>query len=137
MGVTNLDAVTTNEGALHPEHYEILHFYIAGVQSVGAKKNGAVIPFAGTIVDVRAHVDTAPATTSIILDLLKNGASLYTTTGNRPTIAAALNDSTTLLPDTVAVAAGDRLTFDVLQIGTGTVGSDLYFSVTLKRSNVA
>lgn len=142
MGTTNFDTVVAttvqnSEGALHPSHYELLTFFIAGNQSASVKKAGAIVPFAASIVDVRAYVDTAPATTSLIIDVNKNGTTVFTTQGNRPTIAAAGNASTTTLPDVTAVAAGDRITFDIDAVGTGTVGADLYLTIALKRANVA
>ena len=40
------------------------------------------------------------------------------------------------VPEVTALAAGDRLAFDIDQIGSGTAGSGLAVSVTVKRLNV-
>ena len=115
---------------------EVFCWFIAGNQSVGTNKCTWVIPNDSYIVDVRADAGTAPATTALIVDVNKNGTTVFTTQANRPTIAAAGNASTTVLPDVTAVAAGDRLSFDVDQVGTGTVGADLAVTVTLRNKKV-
>jgi hypothetical protein len=78
---------------------------------------------------VRASVGTAPTTQSVIVDVNKNGTTIFTTQGNRPTIAAGANTDASSTPDVTAFAAGDYMTVDVDQIGTGTVGADLTVQV--------
>lgn len=83
-----------------------------------------------TISGVRASVGTAPAGASIIIDISKNGTTIFTTQANRPTIAAATNTSgnvTTM--DVTTVAAGEYLTVDIDQIGSTTAGADLTVQV--------
>lgn len=142
MGKTNVDELDlatplANSEIASPNHEETFHFFVSGSQTTGTKKAAALIGVAGTIVDVRAHLDTAPAGSSFIVDVNKNGTTLFTTQANRPTVLAAANASSTTAPDVTALAAGDRLSIDVDQIGSGTAGSDLYVSVTIKRANVA
>lgn len=83
-----------------------------------------------TIIAVRASVGTAPAGASVIVDVNKNGTTIFTTQTNRPTIVAA---STTDTADTVEVsswAAGEYLTIDIDQVGSsGTEGA--YLTVTV------
>ena len=83
------------------------------------------LPFAGKVTYVTAAVGTAPAGASIILDINKNGTTMYTTQGNRPTIAAAGTYVTATNPDVTTWAAGDRLELEVDQKGSSTAGSDL------------
>jgi len=74
---------------------------------------------------VRASVGSAPAGSSIIVDVNKNGVTIFTTQANRPTIVAA---GTTDLADAInitSVAAGDKITVDIDQVGSTTPGSDL------------
>ncbi len=113
-----------------------LNHYGAGTQTAAAKKHQWIAPVAGTIVGVRARLDTAPTGAAAIYDLNINGVTAYTTQANRPTVAIAANDATTTLPDVVAVAAGDRISVDCDQIGSGTAGSDLTFSVAIKAALV-
>lgn len=76
-------------------------------------------------------IDTAPTGQSLIVDVNKNGTTIYTTQASRPTVAASDNDGASSdLPDVKYVDVGDYLTADVDQIGSGTAGSDL---VVLQR----
>jgi hypothetical protein len=84
-----------------------------------------------TIVAVRASVGTAPTGSSIICDVKKNGTTIYTTSGNRPTIAASSNTATANSPDITSVAAGDYLTVDIDQIGSTAAGADLTVTVVM------
>lgn len=138
MGTTNFDAIAVGANiALNPNEYQVLAHYIAGVQTAAAKKVSFLVPFAATIADVRAYLDTAPTGAAFVLDVNINGTTVFTTQGNRPTIAIAGNASTTTLPDVVSVAAGDRITVDVDVIGSGTAGSDLSIAISLKRQHPA
>lgn len=85
---------------------------------------------AWTIQGVRATVGTAPSGSSIIIDVHKNGTTIFTTQSNRPTIAAAANTSGKVTNMNVtSVADGEYLTVDIDQIGSGTAGSDLTVQV--------
>lgn len=79
-----------------------------------------------TIAGVRASVGTAPTGASIIVDINKNGTTIFTTQANRPTITAAANTSGNVTNmDVTTVAAGEYLTVDIDQIGSTVSGSDL------------
>ena len=79
-----------------------------------------------TISGVRASVGVAPVGSSIIVDINKNGTTIFTTQANRPAIAAAANTSGNVTNmDVTTVAAGEYLTIDIDQIGSTTAGSDL------------
>ncbi len=82
-----------------------------------------------TITAVRASVGTAPVGASILIDVNKNGVTIFSTQSNRPTIPAA---GVTDLADAInvpAMSAGEFLTVDIDQVGSTTPGSDL--SVTI------
>jgi hypothetical protein len=83
------------------------------------------VPFACTIGNIRANVGTAPTGASLIVDVNKNGTTLFTTQGNRPTIAAAGFTDLTNTPDITSISADDYLTISVDQIGATIPGSDL------------
>lgn len=79
-----------------------------------------------TITGVRATVAVgkAPTGASVIFDVNKNGTTIFTTQGNRPTIAISATVSAALaVPNVVSLAAGDVLTVDVDQIGSTLAGS--------------
>lgn len=131
------DAAVTPAKMSAPNAEETLNFFVAGVIAAGAKQAGAIVGHAGTITDVRAYCDTAPTGATLIADVNKNGTTLFTTQGARPTIAISGNASTTTAPAVTAVAAGDRITVDVDQVGSSVAGADLYVSITIKRNVVA
>lgn len=84
-----------------------------------------------TIGTVRASVGTAPAGASIIVDVRKNGTTIFTTTGNRPTITAGSQYATAGgAPDTPTLANGDYWTVDIVQVGSTTAGASLTVTVT-------
>jgi len=83
----------------------------------------------GTIVSVRAMVTTAPTGSGVIIDLNKNGTTMYTTQANRPTIAASANSVNATLPDVTSLSAGDYLTVDIDSIGSTIAGANLVVSV--------
>jgi len=86
-----------------------------------------------TITLVRVSVGTAPTDASLIVDILKNGTSIYASTpANRPTIAAAGFTATGGTPDTPSVSAGDYLTVNVVQVGSTVAGSDLTVQVRMQ-----
>jgi hypothetical protein len=116
---------------------ETFTFFDAGAQTTGTLKNGILVGVACTVVDVRAYIITAPVGAAFIIDVNKNGTTLFTSQAARPTIADGGNASTTTAPAVVALAAGDRLTYDVDQIGSGTAGTGLYVSITVKRAFAA
>jgi len=83
------------------------------------------MPFAGKISAVTAAVTTAPTGSTAIIDLNKNGTTMYTTQGNRPTIAVSGTSVTATNPDVLTWAAGDRLSIEVDQKGSSTAGANL------------
>lgn len=110
-----------------PETRESVTLTAAGALTVGAGKDRWAPAFPCQVVGAVAAVGTAPTGAALIFDLKKNGTTIYTTTANRPTVAAG--NSTTgsgvpALPDVVDLALGDVLTLDVIQIGSTVAGSD-------------
>lgn len=93
------------------------------------------VPLAGTIVSAQAAVGTDPTGASVIVDVLKNGTTIYTTQANRPTIAAGTNESAAALPDVTAVAAGDLLSVNIAQVGSTTPGADLTVVVLVRPAS--
>lgn len=90
-------------------------------------------PFAATILGVTLGIDTAPTGAAVLVDVNKILAAtptvrttIFTTQGNRPTIAIGAYGSTIeAVPDITAYALGDFMTVDVDQIGSTVAGSDL------------
>ena len=103
---------------------QLFHYHIKGDLATSGKQ-AIRMPFAGEITFVTAAVVTAPAGSTAIFDLHKNGTTMYTTQGNRPTIAAGSTYVTASLPDVKIWAAGDVLQLEVDQKGSSTDGADL------------
>jgi hypothetical protein len=118
----------------HTATQELTAFSKSGALTVGAGVSRLPIGAACTVVNVRAMVGTAPAGSAVTVDVNKNGTTLFTTQGNRPSIAAGANASGAAVPDVTALAAGDYLTVDVDAIGSGTAGSDLTVIITVTRA---
>jgi hypothetical protein len=88
------------------------------------------------IVGVRLMVNTVPTGAAIVVDINKNGTSIFTSQANRPTILAGANSGGPgVAPDITSIAAGDFLTVDVDQIGSVVVGSDLVVTVIVTRTS--
>lgn len=97
---------------------------VVGVGTVRFYFNRAV-----TVTNVRVSVGTQPTGASVIVDVNKNGTTIFTTQGNRPTIAVSTNLDATSTPDVTAFAAGDYLTVDIDQVGSTIAGADLSVQV--------
>jgi len=112
----------------------VIPFSRSGSLAVAVGQGRFVFPFAATITGVRASVGTAPVGSSLIVDINKNGTTIFSTQANRPTIAASGNVSGVAVPNTTSFAAGDYMTVDVDQVGSTTPGSDLTVVVTYTRN---
>lgn len=109
-----------------PAQIDVAPFSRTDVLTVGTGVARWRFPFAATILGVTAAVNTAPVGASIILDVNRNGTTIFTTQANRPTIAAgATATAAEAVPDVTAISAGDYLTIDRDQVGSSTPGSDL------------
>lgn len=88
-----------------------------------------------TIIGTRLTVGTAPTGANLVIDVLKNGSTIYTTTSNRPTIiAGSSSGGPGATPDVNSLAAGDYLTVNILTVGSTIPGSDLAVSVIVSKS---
>jgi hypothetical protein len=88
-----------------------------------------------TITGVRLTVGTAPTGAALIVDVNKNGTTIFTTQANRPTIAAGANiGGPGTAPDVTSLVAGDYLTIDIDQVGSTVAGSDLVVSVIVTHT---
>lgn len=103
-------------------------FFISGTLVVGAGTTRIYNPSGRTVTvkKITAHAITAPTVSAILLDGNINGTTMYTTQGNRPSIAAGANVSTAGSTDAAASGwdDGEYITIDVDQIGT-VAGADI------------
>jgi hypothetical protein len=107
-----------------------LVYSISGALTVAAGVHK--IPWYGgskTIQRVALTVGTAPTGAAILVDINKNGSTIWSTQANRATVATSATTGTTTTFNTTALADGDYLTIDVDQIGSTVAGSDLVVTI--------
>jgi hypothetical protein len=103
-----------------------LTFAVVGTLAVGTDKAPTILaPCTLTITKVKLVVKTAPTGAAIIVDVNKNGTTIFTTQANRPQIAISGTTGDSGTPDVTALAETDKLTIDIDQVGSGTAGADL------------
>ncbi len=101
-------------------------WYVPGSAFTGTNNGPRYIaPQAMTIVKVWLIVRTAPTGAAILIDINKNGTTIWSTQANRATIAAAATTGNTTTFNTTALAAGDYLDLDIDQVGSTVAGVDL------------
>jgi hypothetical protein len=110
-----------------------VQFVKAGAQTVATAVGGRIYnhgPGPKFIRGVVATVGTAPTGAALIVDVNKNGTTVFTTQTNRPTIAiGAFTSGLAANMEVIVLAVGDYLTVDVDQIGSTVAGSDLRVAV--------
>lgn len=113
----------TNSRAI-PKGYAVA---IVGTLTTGTSLAPAMIVVtAQTITKVYAYAKTAPTGASILVDINKNGSSIWNSNqGNRLAITAGNNSGTQTTFDVTTLVEGDILTFDIDQIGSTVAGADI------------
>jgi hypothetical protein len=84
-----------------------------------------------TLRRVRLSAGTAPVGNPVVIDVNRNGTSVFATTADQPRIASGTN--TTLLAFAVpaVISPGDYLTIDVDAVGTTKPGNDLLVTLLM------
>ena len=88
-----------------------------------------VMARAGTFLGEVNYIDTAPTGATVIVDVLKNGSTIYST---KPSIAVNSTTGTPGVLSTTAFVSGDRITFKLTQIGSAEPGEGLRFTLKCK-----
>ena len=133
-----------------PVIYESRDFTISGIVTVQASRFVWAPHRPGVVRDVALLVGTAPVGADLIVDVNTWDGAAYTTmfgAGNRPKVVASAFDGYSLAWDQsggtfarsslkaafvgAAGAAGQRLSIDIDQVGSGVPGSDLTISVRM------
>jgi hypothetical protein len=84
------------------------------------------------VVSIRVRVNTAPTGATLIIDVNKNGTTIYTTQANRPTVAISGTTVKSTNPDVTDFADGDNMSIDIDQVGSTVAGADMTVTVTMK-----
>ena len=120
------------------EVYRTLVFCIPGDLSTGTNVAPSVLADEALTVDkVYVYVRTAPTGASIIVDVTKNGVTIFTTQGNRPEIAIDGNTDESGAPDVTSLAKNDRVDVDIDQVGSTVAGADMTVMVRCKQNTVS
>ena len=119
----------------HSLTFSLTSFFKTGVLTVTTGTLRLPIDGTYTIVGTRLMVGTAPTGAALIVDINKNGTTIYSTQANRPSIAAGANaGGPGVTPDVATLAVGDYLTVDIDQVGSTVAGSDLTVSVIVTKT---
>jgi len=112
-----------------------LSFAVVGTLTTGTDKAPTIVtPCALTIVKVKVVVKTAPTGAALIVDVNKNGTTIFTTQGGRPSIAIGDTTDDSDTPDVTALAETDKLTVDIDQVGSTIAGADLTVEVVCDQA---
>lgn len=108
-----------------------LYTFIPGSIVVATNVSGTFeIQQSLTILEVDLRVKTAPTGAALIVDINKNGTTIFST---RPQIAAAATSGGgSAVLSVTTLTAGDLITIDVDQIGSTVAGADLTVALIMK-----
>lgn len=103
------------------------HFSQPGTLSTGTGSFKLPFTLAAEIISVQLAVGTSPTGADLIVDVNKNGTTIFTTQANRPTVPAGDVDGVgaETIPDVTSIAEGEYLTVDIDQVGSTVAGEDL------------
>ena len=136
---TFIDAKAPDGGMVAIRESEVLPFGYNGQITPGAGRSVCVTRYPGRVFSAMFSL-TDPANQDIIIDINKNGASVFTNQALRPRIPAGQIGPVDIDLEEIGVAfnvvRGDRLTMDLDQVGTG-IDSGYNFTGDLECSRTA
>lgn len=89
----------------------------------------------GICTGASGYIDTAATGQAVIVDVEKNGTSIYTTPPQFGATSNAMTAGTLKSDGTQNYTSGDRLTFKVTQIGSGDAGAGCRFTLLTKQTS--
>jgi hypothetical protein len=106
-------------------------FSVSGAVNTGIGAHRIYNDTGATLIirSVRTAVGTAPTGAALVVDVNKNGSTIFSTQTNRPSIAASGFTATAAAINDTVLNNGDYLTVDVDQVGSTVHGSDLTVAV--------
>lgn len=122
-GATTAAEAKVNLGILGP----VQVFTVPRLSTVGQGKARFYAPTALTITNIRLSVGVAPTGTDLIVDVNKNGTSIFP--GGKPYISEGSYTSMNNVPVVTSMNAGDYLTVDIDQVGSTSPGEFLTVQV--------
>jgi hypothetical protein len=134
---TNVHGITDTANlaaANHVHDSHIITFSYAGALEPRIGAGRFRLPYSATIIGISAMVDL-PSTSAIILDVNKNGTTIFTTQSNRPQIAGSAYAAAEITNmDITSLIVGDYLTVDIDQATGFFTGNDLTVMIRYQRS---
>ena len=107
--------------------------FVGGYDNDMVKENIAVATYGelvmtrtGTFVGEAGYIDTVGTGANVVVDILKNGTTIYST---KPLFAVSTATITPGVISVTAFASGDRITFKVTQIGSSATGQGVRFTL--------
>lgn len=129
-----IDGAASGTNTISNLPYDIA--FNAGFSSVSVKEDVAVQTYAelvmarsGEILGEAGYADTAPTGAALILDIEKNGTTIYSTKPQFAATAQTLTAGTLKTDGTEDFASGDRITFKITQIGSTEPGEGIRFTI--------
>lgn len=96
-----------------------------------------VAPFAGKIVNVTAGLNVVGASGTHTFDVNKNGVTIFTTQGDRPsTLTTATKTAAAVVPAVLTFVAGDQFTLDVDAVAAVTPATGATVSLSVLPTGV-
>jgi hypothetical protein len=89
--------------------------------------------FDGTITEIAVSVGTAPIGADVIVNIYKNGTTIFDSPSGRPTIPDGSYFDLSSTADTATLNTGDYLTVSIDQVGSSFAGSDLTVQIELTQ----
>ena len=133
-----MTATKVTDGLIIGEPYDVP--FNAGFDADTVKEDVAVATYgelvmarSGSFVGEAGYADTAPTGAALILDIQKNGTTIYNST--LPQFAATAQTLTAGTPKTDGTedfVSGDRITFKITQIGSTEPGEGIRFTAKAK-----
>lgn len=132
VAIRGLDGVPGPEGP----NIEPYTYTAAGPLFVGTGAARVYLDSNYTLETVRIAVGSAPVgLDSIIVDVNKNGLTIYTDQNNRPFLAESQVTATGNAATGTVFAPGDYMTIDVDSVGSAASGADLTVTVRLRKTS--
>lgn len=131
---TELAAVDQNGLVISDSVVEVYVFTRSGTLVTETGKSRIYLEGSYTLLTARAAVNTAPTGASILVDVNKNGSTIYGTQANRPTISASGFSGSGGSASGGTFSSGDYIQVDIDQVGSTIAGADLTVTLRLKRT---
>lgn len=131
-------SVTQHEGAIDHEQLtnKVEHLMVSASDettdlTTGTGKVTFRMPYALTITEVRANVNTAPAGSDIIVDINDGGTTIFGTNNLHIDAGEKTSETSATAPDISDTALADdaEITIDIDQIGSSTAGKGLKVTI--------